>query len=364
MKKVVNILDTVFYISGEKEILNYIDYFQDCYDEGKGLVAENKINIEVHEAEVPKTINGEKIKIHTTKHDYWNFYGEYVADEGGRKVLWPGRNILITLKNQGIEIRYLKNMKANFIGESIYHALRGISLYKRKNENANFLHASGVTYNGKGILFTGKVGAGKTTLLLDMVKNMNAELLTNDRIFIKSNDKEVKGYSWPSYASFCEGTISEYKELKRLALEYEDNVNNKYRTQNWTKEISSSFTKDRKRTYPMMFLCDAFNKKFQRSSNINYIFLSHLDINNKVDEIRELEYFKDKNMIMNVLESQLFDNREPSFEPWHGLKIDNSSNTCEKFIENLRKNNCRIIYCDLNPNNIYKLNDFIKRVVI
>ena len=79
MKKVVNILDTVFYISGEKEILNYIDYFQDCYDEGKGLVAENKINIEVHEAEVPKTINGEKIKIHTTKHDYWNFYGEYVA---------------------------------------------------------------------------------------------------------------------------------------------------------------------------------------------------------------------------------------------------------------------------------------------
>lgn len=364
MRKVVNLLDTVFYISGKEDVLRYIDYFQDCYDEGDGLQVENKINIKVQETEVPKTINGKKIKIHTTKHNYWNFYGEYVVDEDGKKVLWPGRNILITLKNQGIEIGYLKTMKANFIGESIYHVLRNISLYKRKNEEANFLHASGVVYNGKGILFTGKVGAGKTTLLLDMVKNMNAKLLTNDRIFLKSNCKEIKGYSWPSYASFCEGTICEYEELKILAMEYEEDVNNKYRTQNWTKEITSSFTKDKKRTYPMMFLCDAFNRKFQRSSNINFIFLSHLDINNETDVIRELDYCKDKEVIMNIIESQLFDNREPSFEPWHGLKIDNRSNTCEKLIENLRENNCKIIYCDLNPNNIYKLNDFIKKVVI
>lgn len=362
MKKIIKLLDSTINITCDID-LKYIDYFQKCYESGEELNSYNTININVHKTEIPKTINGETIKIHTTKHSYWNFYGEYKIVNGVREVLWPSKKILIKLQKEMIDIGYSSALKDNFVGESVYHIMRSISLYKRNNKNANLLHASGVVYKGYGILFTGMSGAGKTTLLLNMIKNMKANILTNDRIFLKSNDKKVVGYSWPSYASFCEGTLCEYEELKKLAIEYQDNENNKYRTQNWSEPIEYSFTKDKKRSYPMMFLCDAFNTKFKKSNIINYIVLSHLDINNKLDIIKELDYDEDKEKILNIIRSQLFDVIEPSFEPWHGYNLDNNSNSCIQLIDNLRKSNCKIIYCDINPKSIYKLNKFIKKLI-
>lgn len=358
----VKLLNSFFKIESKDEnVFRYVEYFMDSYDsDGEMLEVENTINIVMHSGKVPASLPGSKpIKIHTTKHPYWNLSGEYVENENQRTVLWNTRGFLVTVFENAlrIEITYDEFLKPVFVGESLFHVLRGIALYKRDNKDANFLHASGIIHNNKGILFTGAVSAGKTTLLLESIQKLGAKPLTNDRIFLKSKDEKMMGYSWPSYASFCEGTILQYPGLKKGALAYQYDEENKYRTIEFNNELQEAFDKGTKRVYPMLFLCDCFQTSFAVSSAINTIFISKLDINCKETKIRELSYCEDYEFIKNSFQSQTFDTREPSFNPWHGLELGCGTKPVERFITDLQQAGCKIFEANLSP---LLMDDFIE----
>lgn len=358
------ILDTVFHISAENpENLKYIDYFMEAYDiQSVGMVCRNNINVTVKVEEIPTTIGGEKIKIHTTKHEYWNLSGEYKINRDIRSVLWGTRRILVKLDSgcNNIEIFYAKGLGSNFVGESVFHVLRSIALYKRENKNANFLHASAAVINDEGVLFTGAVSAGKTTLLLEMVHKLNATPLSNDRIYLKNTASELLGYSWPSYASFCEGTILDYAQLKREAIHYQKDEKYRYRTVNTDTELTNVFDKIHKRIYPMMWLCDSMNIQFLKSHRIQHVFFSHLDIACEQDMIKKLDYEEDSQFICQSLEKQLFDNREPSFNPWHGLEIKENSNSVKQLVKNMLDSGCKAYCVHINPARLDCLTQYIK----
>lgn len=362
--KDVAILDTMFHISADNlETLNYIDYFMDAYDiESVGMLIKNNVNIDVEAEEIPTTIAGEKIKVHTTKHEYWNLFGECKIDSDIRSVLWTTRKILVKLDSEcnNIKIFYAKDLESKFVGESVFHVLRSIALYSRENKNANFLHASAAVIDDKGVVFTGAVSAGKTTLLLEMIQNLNAVPLSNDRIYLRNTASELYAYSWPSYASFCEGTILNYNRLKMEAIKYQRDEKYKYRTINTDTELINTFDKIHKRIFPMMLLCDSMNIKFLKSHKIDNMFFSHLDIDCKLDVIRELDYENDYQFIYESLEKQLFDSREPSFNPWHGLKIKDNSNTVKQLVKNMLNSGCRIHYIHINPTRMDNLTKYIR----
>ncbi|KWX80169.1 hypothetical protein AMQ84_04635 [Paenibacillus riograndensis] len=362
----VNILDSKFEVTTDfEEALQYVNYFMESYEvKIDDNFINSKISITLNEGVVPETLNGTEVKVHTTKHDYWNFFGEYEIVDNIRRVLWPTKKIMVLLDEcaNNIEIRYKSKDSPNLIGEVLFHIMRSLALYKRENKGTNFLHASSVVLEGKGIAFTGAASAGKTTLFLESIFQLHAIPLSNDRIYIKNNSKEAIAYSWPSYASFCEGTLLNYSTLAAGALDYQKNERNKYRTLNWESPLVSSFDKGNKRIYPMLWLSECIEKKYLNSNKLDYIFLSKLDPQCTEDIVEVLSYEKDYPYILDQVQSQLFDNNEPSFEQWHGISFNNNANTPEQFISNLKSNDCKFIKLHINPTRLYVLTDYLNTI--
>ena len=108
----VKLLNSFFKIESKDEnVFRYVEYFMDSYDsDGEMLEVENTINIVMHSGKVPASLPGSKpIKIHTTKHPYWNLSGEYVENENQRTVLWNTRGFLVTVFENALRIEINMN---------------------------------------------------------------------------------------------------------------------------------------------------------------------------------------------------------------------------------------------------------------
>jgi energy-coupling factor transporter ATP-binding protein EcfA2 len=71
--------------------------------------------------------------------------------------------------------------------------------------NSMIVHACGIDYEGKGILFVGESGAGKSTLTKIWNKENGVDILSDDRIIIrKDNDQYwIYGTPWHGDARFA-----------------------------------------------------------------------------------------------------------------------------------------------------------------
>ena len=67
------------------------------------------------------------------------------------------------------------------------------------------VHACGIDYRGKGLLFVGESGAGKSTLTKIWNKENGVEILSDDRIIIRKMDAQywMYGTPWHGDASFA-----------------------------------------------------------------------------------------------------------------------------------------------------------------
>lgn len=106
-------------------------------------------------------------------------------------------------------------MRARRASELIFHAARNLALWRRGPRFAPMLHASAVVFDGAAWLFLGGKGAGKSTLFVEAVLRHGARPLANDRVLLDAEDGRSV-WSWPSYLSYCEGTIVDYPELRRV----------------------------------------------------------------------------------------------------------------------------------------------------
>ncbi|MBT2511325.1 hypothetical protein J7I98_37020 [Streptomyces sp. ISL-98] len=68
------------------------------------------------------------------------------------------------------------------------------------------LHASAVVRDGRALLTFGSKGAGKTTTAL-LLASRGAELLANDRVFVKVAGDELRVLPWPSAAAIGLGLL-------------------------------------------------------------------------------------------------------------------------------------------------------------
>lgn len=65
--------------------------------------------------------------------------------------------------------------------------------YKLSKKGTLVLHASSLSINGRGFLFTGDTGMGKTTILLKLLQNQNTKYFSDDQSLVKGTTL----YSYP-----------------------------------------------------------------------------------------------------------------------------------------------------------------------
>ncbi|GAA4625798.1 aconitase family protein [Cellulomonas oligotrophica] len=127
------------------------------------------------------------------------------------------------------------------VGETVFHVLRSIALWRRDRSAGPLLHASGVLdRSGRAVLFAGAVSAGKTTLFTRSVLGHGATPLTNDRAWVTERGTRV--HSWLENAG----------PLRR------------------------AYTKDVKRIYPMSWFAEAAGTAYARMAPLGALVLARV----------------------------------------------------------------------------------------
>ena len=158
----------------------------------------------------PEFINGESIKIfdasfnnNEQKNCLWSihkFSDQYVifsSDFYGKKYPYLIACFTPDYKNWKI-YPYKPKEKIHTINPMAYPMGALIFYYVISNAGAAMIHASGITRNNKGYLFTGFSGAGKSTMA-NLWLRKGAKVINDDRLIIrKKKDKHIM-YNTPMY---------------------------------------------------------------------------------------------------------------------------------------------------------------------
>lgn len=158
-------------------------------------------------------------------------FGEKIVIHGGNNPeenrkgfkLSYGQELFINIQDTSSLIYVNKEKKEinilNFNSENLAKDTRRlikdnlISRYLEKN-NWVIFHGGFVSYQGKGILFTGKSGAGKTTALMNLCSD-GAHFVSNDRVFIRQrSDKGYEVMGWPENINIGLGAAFENSNLR------------------------------------------------------------------------------------------------------------------------------------------------------
>ncbi|MBN2665346.1 MAG: hypothetical protein JXR67_02460 [Bacteroidales bacterium] len=92
---------------------------------------------------------------------------------------------------------YIEN--AGWSTDPMEYPLDGLILYYLTAINADIMiHASGISYNGRGYLFSGVSGKGKTTMSL-LWDNIGAQVIHDDRLIIRNTGGIYRMHNTPVY---------------------------------------------------------------------------------------------------------------------------------------------------------------------
>jgi len=299
-------------------------------------------------------------------------YSEYKKLRSGRKVYFV-KVYAMDQKNISLPLLKLNNREIIYddISEVIYVLERnhsrlliistGDNIFSRKGlmrtireftinhclvKNQLIIHGAAVSINGNGIIVTGPKGAGKTTFLLSLMHNKVYNYIANDRVVIRSENKQdfIKGIptivnigknTLESFTGFREEII--YKNRKYyLSLNEINDLHNK----TFKPDPYGNFTLS-----PLQ-LCNLLNVTMVQESNLSMlIFISTSTNNDKikfndVPSSKATEYLF-KNIIgieSEFLNSSIFniDNKD--------IKSDNEEiyKKCGEITSNLRCIDCNI----------------------
>ena len=80
------------------------------------------------------------------------------------------------------------------------------------------VHATLISFQGKGILLTGESGSGKSDLALRLIMEQNAKLVADDRVILEKHNDKLIGYAPLNLANKLEVRglgIVEFKAKKK-----------------------------------------------------------------------------------------------------------------------------------------------------
>jgi hypothetical protein len=216
------------------------------------------------------------------------------------------------------------------------------------------LHASAVALKHRCAIFVGETFSGKTTLFTEAVLSADALPVANDRVSI---DAALRVHSWPSYASYCEGTLLRYPPLHAAALDYERD-SCAFRTRRWSAPVSNSFSIHQKRIYPMGWFAAAAGRKYQRAAPLAAIVLPRVSKDALSLSIRAVG----REALLDRLEASSFESREPSFLPWHGLSRPPASAT-SALVANVLESGVPAFELELRPSELGKVGHLLQEMV-
>jgi hypothetical protein len=350
------LLNTAFTISSfDLDVFRYIDSFLAQYEPFRpDLPVTRTIDIQVKRGKVPATTqqNAGRLPVHITKHPYWNF-DAVCHSVNPLKITWPSRKTEIIFIDEAAElhIKLDDSIAEPFAGEYVFHCMRSFALYLRESSDSYFLHASAVCWHNKGVLFAGNANAGKTTLFIKSVLHHDALPFSNDRVFL-TTEKQVRGHSWPSYVSLCEGTILQNPVLLRAAKAY-DETQPLYKTIQWAKPLKNSFSKTDKRIYPHQWLTEVTRKKYIQTATIAAIAFVRLGTRKglKIAPV-DLSVPQDEHRLVEQLQQISFDSGEPSFKPWHQLPFPSATKDFTLLINRFRSSGAKLFNMDVSVTEI------------
>jgi hypothetical protein len=330
------LLNTAVALTAEERCWPHIDAFVESYEgrlENYGLKVSGELRILVSDDSIePPDVFGQAVHIHRSKHKYWNLCGWRDLTQPGRFV-WPTRSLELRVSEDHSEVQIFPFIRAEFgqIGEAAFHVARSVAIYSRGIEDHMLVHGSAVGTPYGAIIFVGPSGTGKTTFLLAGVAHRACFPISNDRVYIRCNDTPHV-FTWPSYISVCERTISAWAPLERAAREVAERPAD-YMTLHWPKEIAATLQLGRKRIYPPQWLTDATTKKFAATAPLVAICLLN---SRTIAPVRQLSFCLNRDVaaLREALLVNSFDTAEPAFLPWHEMSLppQNSARVIERFL--------------------------------
>ena len=369
----IEVLDSTFTISGSRKASEmFIKAFIGAYDESSfeyTFRSTSQVNVVVHYdvAKFDEIDNSERALVHKSPTmEHWNFYANTARLDNGTIVSeWIGKNTMISFCSKKLyaEIFFLAGTAPVFAGEMIFHFCRNIALYIRKEQSGFLYHSSAIKINNKAVLFCGDELAGKTTLFTEAIlKHQEIDPIANDRsLIIEAEDQQLNIVSWPGYISYCDGTILNYPELKKGAIDFEQDDSINYKTHSWGLDIKNIFVKQKgaKRMYPMKWLSDIVGKKYTYSAPLGAIVFTKLDVNNDSHTINEI---KDIRQQRTVIEKLLYDEKEPAFLNWHCLNLSSEKSKVSCLIDNIKSSNIPVFEMNLSPFNLAPFHSFLDQI--
>jgi hypothetical protein len=96
----------------------------------------------------------------------------------------------------------------------VMRVVRELAMGAAQARGGRFLHASAVSLDGKAIIMAGRRMAGKTSLLTYLLSNLDAALLTNDRLLIHPQSNNITFRGMPTIVSIRGGTLGLFPRLQ------------------------------------------------------------------------------------------------------------------------------------------------------
>lgn len=200
--------------------------------------------------------------------------------------------------------------------ELVFHAARGLALAVGSGGKSLMLHASAVVLGGRAVLFAGTKGAGKSTLFIEALTAFGATPLANDRVTLRLDDGAV-AESWPSYASYCEGTIADYPVLRAAFLGYERSSFSAGLTR-WGDAFARDYTQTHKRIVPPRFLVESLGRRYAFAAPVGALVMARAEVTSgepfRVRRERTTAQLSD-----GELAAIVFGDDDADFPRWHGL---------------------------------------------
>ena len=299
---------------------------------------------------------------------HWNIDAEVSASSVGVGV-WRSKHMRVEIDSLWKNATIVVDAEANaenrrLASEAVFHACRGLAVYCRAGADGNFLHASGVDFEGRSILFFGPKMSGKTTFLLEAITKHGGVPLTNDRAYIPAGAQPPIVYSWPSYVTLFEGTIFNYPQLIRAAKSYSSDSSCSYRGEWWPGTVERSFAPEKKRAYPMPWLTCALDIRYVWSSALRAFVLGEISASaprSSMDEIDVGDRVQ-RDLVRSALLAESFDHREPAFLPWHGRALPMGAPEIDEVIERVKRSGGRFFRMTLRASDVDELGPMLTKM--
>lgn len=343
------ILDTLFRIDSSAEPWSrFFDRFSGAYEADTTLpppASEIDLCIElVSETRLDRVLEGlgrGLSAFHSSKnYEHWSISGH-------------GRAGAIALRQYGLGFEFRGGVLRAIVSrrssqrapELIFHAARSIALCLRSSPFDVMLHASAIVLPGGGaVLFAGGKGSGKSTLFAEMVIRGRCKPLANDRVFLTAGSADL--WSWPSYLSYCEGTILDYPPLRTAFDAYEAEAQ-QHGCRIWGTAYRAIYSQTAKRIVPPYYLQSGVQSRYACHATASTLVIPYASttLSAPFTVVRECDASE---LSLAQLKQFCFLGPDPDFPPWHGIPAGGVASV-RRVSDEIRASGMRVVEIALNP---------------